>query len=150
LGRSSTQLFDYVARERPFYTHGYANFVDVRDVVEAMLRLMNGNQWGERFILNAHQTTYEDFFRRVAALMGKKAPRIKIPVWVAEIVWRVESVRGKLTGTKPLITKETARIAQEEHFYSNGKVRQATGITFRPLEDTLRWSCQELTRAKTV
>ena len=80
--------------------------------------------------------------------MGKKAPSIKVPNWVAEIVWRIESVRGKLTGNKPLITKETARIAKEEHFYSNEKVKAATGLTFRPLEDTLRWSCEQLVKAR--
>ncbi len=150
LGRSSTQLFKYIADERAFYTQGYANFVDVRDVVEAMLLLMNGNHWGERFIINAHQTTYQQFFQRVAVLMGKKAPSVKVPYWVAEIVWRLESVRGKLTGVKPLITKETARIAKEEHFYSNSKIKAATGIMFRPLEDTLRWSCEGLAKTRTT
>ncbi len=142
--RSSTQLFKYIHDEHSFYTHGFANFVDVRDVVEAMVRVMNGKHWGERFIINGHQTTYEQFFKQVAQIMGKKAPTIKVPDWVAEIIWRVESVRGKLTGAKPLITKETARIAKEEHFYSNAKIKAATGITFRPLEDTLRWSCEQL------
>lgn len=144
LDRSSTQLFKYIYEERPFYTHGFANFVDVRDVVEAMVRLMNGNHWGERFILNGHQTTYQQFFRQVAEMVGKKAPSIKIPSWLTEVLWRLESLRGKLTGTRPLITKETARIAKEEHFYSNEKVKAATGITFRPLEDTLQWSCSQL------
>nr|WP_210486652.1 NAD-dependent epimerase/dehydratase family protein [Rufibacter aurantiacus] len=150
LSRSSTQLFKYISDERAFYTQGYANFVDVRDVVECMWRLMNGNHWGERFIINGHQASYHDFFQAVASLMGKKAPSVKVPSWVAEIVWRVESVRGKLTGTKPLITKETARMAKEEHFYSNSKIKAATGITFRPLQDTLRWSCEELAKAGVV
>ncbi|ALI99438.1 NAD-dependent epimerase/dehydratase family protein [Rufibacter tibetensis] len=148
MDRSSTQLFKYISEERAFYTHGYANFVDVRDVVEAMVRLMNGNHWGQRFIINGHQASYQDFFQKAANLMGKKAPSIKVPDWVAEVVWRIESVRGKLTGTKPLITKETARIAKEEHFYSNEKVKAATGLTFRPLEDTLRWSCEQLVKAR--
>ncbi|GGK60900.1 NAD-dependent epimerase/dehydratase family protein [Rufibacter glacialis] len=145
--RSSTQLFKYISEERAFYTHGYANFVDVRDVTEAMLRLMNGNHWGERFIINGHQVSYLQFFQKVAALMGKKAPFLKVPDWLAEVLWRVERVRGAITGTKPLITKETARIAKEEHFYSNEKIKAATGLTFRSLEDTLRWSCGQLAKA---
>ncbi|RNI26176.1 NAD-dependent epimerase/dehydratase family protein [Rufibacter latericius] len=150
LDRSSTQLFKYISEERAFYTHGYVNLVDVRDVVDAMVLLMNGNHWGERFIINGHQTSYQHFFHSVATLMGKKAPFVKVPSWVAEIVWRLESVRGSLTGNKPLITKETARIAKEEHFYSNEKIKAATGISFRPLEDTLRWSCKHLAVTKAV
>ncbi|WP_277620016.1 NAD-dependent epimerase/dehydratase family protein [Rufibacter ruber] len=142
--RSSTQLFKYVAEERAFYSHGYGNFVDVRDVVEAMVRLMNGKQWGERFILNGHQLSYVDFFRQVAQTMNKKAPYLLVPNWITELVWRVEAVRGKLTGTRPLITKETARIAKEEHFYSNEKVKEATGMSFRPLQETLLWCSRQL------
>ncbi|MBC3541857.1 NAD-dependent epimerase/dehydratase family protein [Rufibacter sediminis] len=150
MDRSSTQLFKYISEERAFFTRGYANFVDVRDVVEAMVLLMNGNHWGERFIINGHTTSYQHFFQAVAVLMGKRAPYVKVPSWVSEIVWRLESMRGKLTGVKPLITKETARIAKEKHFYSNAKVKAATGIMFRPLEDTLRWSCEELAKAGTL
>ncbi len=144
VNRSSTQLFKYVQEERSFYSHGYANFVDVRDVVLAAVTLMEKEAWGERFILNAHQVTYLSFFQQVAAILQKKAPSTKVPAWLAEVLWRVEAVRGKLTGKRPLITKETARIAQEKHFYSNAKVKKATGMEFRPLEETLQWCCQQL------
>ncbi|MGV3540234.1 MAG: NAD-dependent epimerase/dehydratase family protein [Rufibacter sp.] len=147
--RSSTQLFKYVADERPFYTQGFANFVDVRDVVEAIMQLMQGGFWGERFILNGHQTSYLSFFQQVAQQFGKKVPNIKVPNWMAEIIWRVESVRGLLTRAKPLITKETARIAKQEHFYSNAKVKAATGMKFRPLEETVQWCTQELISRQT-
>lgn len=150
LDRSSTQLYKYVLDQRPFYTAGYVNFVDVRDVVEAMVRLMQGNQWGQRFIVNGHQTSYQSFFEAVARLMGKTPPKFKVPGWVAEIVWRAEAVRGRLTGIKPLITKETARIAKEAHFFANDKVKAATGMTFRPLEETLRWSCGQLLRSESL
>jgi dihydroflavonol-4-reductase len=142
--RSSTQLFKYVLDERAFYAHGYANFVDVRDVVKAIVLLMETKALGERFILNAHQVTYLSFFRQVAQLLNKKAPHIAVPSWVAEVLWRLEAVRGKFIGVKPLITKETARIAKEKHFYSNAKVKMETQMEFRPLEDTLLWCCQQL------
>jgi dihydroflavonol-4-reductase len=150
MARSSTQLFKYVADQRPFYTAGYVNFVDVRDVVEAMFRLMEGEHWGQRFIVNAHQTTYHAFFQEVARLIGKTPPRFKVPGWLAEIVWRAEAVRGSLLNSRPLITKETARIAKEEHFFANDKVKAATGMVFRPLEETLQWSCGQLLHSESL
>ncbi len=142
--RSSTQLFKYVADERLFYVHGYSNFVDVRDVVEGIALLMKGNHFGERFIINGHHETYQNFFEEVANVWGKKSPKLKVPNWMTEILWRAEAVRGRVTGKRPLITKETARIAQERHFYTNLKVREATGMEFRPLHETIEWSCQSL------
>ncbi|GAA4312979.1 NAD-dependent epimerase/dehydratase family protein [Nibribacter koreensis] len=142
--RSSTQLFKYAWDEHAFYTAGYANFVDVRDVVQAMTLLMQGDHWGRRFILNAHQITYQEFFQRVATCFTKKPPTIKVSNWLTEVIWRAEALRGKLIGSRPLITKETARVAKEKHFYSNAKIKEALGFEFRPLEDTLAWCCQSL------
>ncbi|WP_018476788.1 NAD-dependent epimerase/dehydratase family protein [Pontibacter roseus] len=145
--RSSTRLFKYVYQERPFYTPGTANFVDVRDVVEAMLRLTFSDISGERFILNAGQLTYKEFFEMVARGFGKKAPAYKVSPALAEIVWRLEHARAWLTGGRPLITKDTARVSAKSHLFDNEKVRKATGITFRPLAETIAWNCTELMRA---
>ena len=142
--RSSTQLFKYVYEEKPFYTDGGANFVDVRDVVEAMMLLTFSDISGERFILNAEQLSYKDFFTAVAKCFGKKAPGFRVPPGLAEVVWRVERVRTWFTGGRPLITKDTARMTGKRHFFSNEKVRKATGIDFRPVKDSLEWVCQEL------
>lgn len=142
--RSSTQLFKYAFNEKPFYTEGGANFVDVRDVVEAMQRLTFSDISGEKFILNAEQMSYKGFFTAVAKCFGKKAPGIKVPSALTEVVWRLERVRTWLTGGRPLITKETARITGKQHFFSNEKVRKATGMSFRPVNDSLEWVCREL------
>ena len=142
--RSSTQLFKYVYNEKLFYTEGGANFVDVRDVVEAMLRLTFSDISGERFILNAEQLSYKDFFAAVADCFGKKAPSIKVPPFLAEIVWRLERARTWFTGSRPLITKDTARITGKSHLFSNNKVSKAAQMSFRPVYDSLEWVCREL------
>lgn len=142
--RSSTRLFKYVYQERAFYTGGSANFVDVRDVVEAMLRLTFSEISGERYILNAGQLTYKEFFDEAARCFGKKAPSFKVSPALAEVVWRLEHARAWLTGGRPLITKDTARVSVKSHLFSNQKVRKAVGMEFRPLAETIAWSCAGL------
>lgn len=144
--RSSTQLFKYVYNERLFYTAGEANFVDVRDVVETMLRLTFSEISGERFILNAEKLSYKTFFEQVANYFDKKAPALKVPPLVAEIVWRLEHARSWLTGRRPLITKDTARVAKKTHLFSNDKIRKALGFEFRPVAESVQWVCNELGR----
>jgi nucleoside-diphosphate-sugar epimerase len=142
--RSSTRLFKYVYQEKPFYTGGIANFVDVRDVVEAMLRLTFSPISGERFILNAGQLAYKEFFQMVAKGFNKRAPAYKVSPFLAEIVWRLEHLRARLSGGRPLITKETARVSAKSHLFGNEKVRKAVGIEFKPLPETIAWSCGQL------
>ncbi|MBB6611429.1 NAD-dependent epimerase/dehydratase family protein [Pontibacter sp. Tf4] len=142
--RSSTRLFKYVFNNNSFYTGGKANFVDVRDVVEAMLRLTFSEISGERFILNAAQLAYKDFFAQVAQCLNRKAPAYKVNPVVAELVWRAERMRSWLTGARPLITKDTARVSAKNHLFSNSKVQKAIGLEFRPLAETIAWTCAGL------
>ncbi len=142
--RSSTQLFKYVFNQNPFYTGGYINFVDVRDVVSTMLTLTFSEIAGERFILNAGQVSYKDFFDKVAFYLNRKAPGIKLPATLTEIVWRMEHLRSFFTGKRPLITKDTARITKRNYLYNSDKVKQQLPFTFKALEETLNWSCREL------
>lgn len=143
--RSSAQLFKYVADERPFYTRGRANFVDVRDVVTCMTALMDDPQaFGQRYILNAGSLSYQQFFRQVAACFGKKPPSLSVPDVLTALIWRVEHLRTIFTGKRPLITKDTANMAKRSHVYSSDKVKQRVPGVFRPLEETIIWCCQEL------
>ncbi|GAB3826907.1 NAD-dependent epimerase/dehydratase family protein [Pontibacter rugosus] len=142
--RSSTQLFKYVYNERPFYTAGEANFVDVRDVVQTMMQLTFSDITGERYILNSERLGYKAFFEEVARCFGKKAPGVKVPPMVAEVVWRLEHVRSWLTGRRPLITKDTARTAKKTHLFSSSKITKTLGYTFKPVSESVLWVCQEL------
>ncbi len=125
-------------KEFPYYTDGVNGFVDVRDVAEVMIKLMDSPITGERFILNGDNWPYRQLFTRMAGALGKKPPHIAAKPWMAALVWRVEKLRGLLTGKRPLITRETARTAQLKVYYSNEKIMQALpGFRFRPLEETV-------------
>lgn len=126
-------------KEFPYYTRGVNGFVDVDDVVTAMVRLMDSDIQGERYILSADNWDYQQLFTTMAQALGKKAPHREAKPWMAEVVWRLEKVKGIMTGKHPLITKETARTAQLKVYYENNKILQALpGFQFRPLEETIR------------
>lgn len=137
-GKSSTQLFRYVYREKPFYTEGMANYVDVVDVAEAIYRLLVSDISGERFLLNAGSTTYQNLFNTIADAMNKKRPSFRVGPGLAGVIWRIEALRTWLMGTKPLITKETARSAARRIKYDNQKIKNALGFNFQPLEKTVK------------
>lgn len=142
--RSSTRLFRYVWEERPFFIDGEANFVDVRDVVEVMIRLGFSGITAERFILNAGTLSYSAFFNLAAACLHKKAPYIKINPGVARAIAWAEHLRSLATGARPLITPDTVRRTKDRVVYQSAKVEKALNFRFRPLAETVAWACAQV------
>ncbi len=143
--RSSAQLFKYVWRQRPFYSEGSINYVDVRDVAQQIHELFFSDLEGERFISNAGSITIKDFFQKLAALLNKKAPAIKVSKPVLKALSLAELWRSYLTGSTPLITRETARGADTHFSYSNAKIKNALSCEFQTIDETLVW-CAEFYR----
>jgi nucleoside-diphosphate-sugar epimerase len=144
--KSSAKLFKYVWDEKPFYTAGSMNYVDVRDVADIIFRLINSEITSERFILNAGSIKIKDLFGKIAAAFGKKKPAIQVSPFMAQIAWRLEFLRSLLSGSSPLVTRETALLAQKDYFYTNYKVQQTLQYTFKNLEDTISWTCMKLSK----
>lgn len=142
--KSSVKLFQYIWKENRFYTPGKINYVDVRDVALAADLLVHSEINAEKFILNAGQVTYKEFFDKIADAFGKKRPSKLVSPPMAAIAWRLEKIRTFFTGKAPLITRETAAIAQKSFFFSSKKIQQKLGFTFRHLDDTISWTCQQL------
>lgn len=142
--RSSTQLFRYVWREKKYYTEGSVNAVDVRDVAESVYKGVLSEITGERFILNSNSMSYQDFFNHIAQNFSKKAPSKLISPFWAGIAWRVAYLISLITRKAPFISRETATMAQKASQYDNQKAIRKLGINFKPLPESIQWTCEEL------
>lgn len=140
--RSSATLFNYVWNERPYYTEGSLNYVDARDVADAVYLLYKKPQAGEKFILSAGNLSYREFFALVAKRFNKRAPSIKIGSTLSYWAGLAEELRGLLSNSEPLVTRQSAGVAIHSFHYSNKKAQQI-GISFRPLNETIRWCCED-------
>lgn len=142
--RSSTQIFRYVWKENWFYSTGRLNYVDVRDVAEATFRLLLSEISGERYILNAGTADFSYFFELIAQNFQKRPPRYPVNGWIASFAWRFFYLISLFTGKSPLITRETASLAQKSYTYQNHKIINALQFTFRTFEESTRWTCDAL------
>jgi len=142
---SSTKIFKTAYEEFPWYTEGVTGFVDVEDVVSAMIQLMESEISGERFLLNGENRPYKEVFTMAANAFAKKAPGKKVSRLMANIVWRLEAVKSLFTGDEPLLTKETADAAQSVHYYDNSKLKSfLPAFAFTPVDQTIKRVCDEL------
>ena len=139
--KSSAALFKYVWDENKFYASGTFNYVDVRDVVDLIMRLYKGNSDGERFIANAGSISSKKLFEEIANRFGKRAPSYRATPFLSYLATRIEFLRSAIKGTEPMVTKQTARIASETFYFSNQKAINELDMKFRSLEETLDWCC---------
>lgn len=144
-GTSTARLFEYVEQKNKFYTEGYMNYVDVRDVVDSIIFFISNDSGnGERFILNAGTIRYKDFFENIAQVLHVQAPRVSAKPWMKKIVWRLYAIRSFFTGKEPLITKETASVSAHKFEYQSDKIKKISNMVFRPIEETITWTCTGL------
>ncbi len=121
-----------------YYTGGSTGFVDVRDVVMAMIQLSSNKIGGERVILNAANISYQQLFTYIAASLHVSPPRFKAWPWILKLAVLAEKIKSQVMKNEPLITRDTARSAWSNSQYSNAKALDL-GIQFRNLDDTLQW-----------
>lgn len=142
---SSTEIFKTIYKESPWFTDGSTGFVDVRDVAAAMIALMESGISAERFILSAENRSFREVFYAIADTFKKKRPSKKVTPLLAAIVWRWEAIKSKLTGIRPLITKETAATALAKVNFDNSKLKKfLPEFRYRSLDDTISYTCMVL------
>jgi dihydroflavonol-4-reductase len=133
----SASIVENIYKGLKFYPPGKTGFVDVRDVVNAMVILMDSENVNERYILNAENVFYKDVFTRIAKKLDKPEPGIRVNSFIAGLAWRTAWLASKISGSKPAITKETADAGFNLKTYANNKVKDTMNLKFRGLDDTI-------------
>ncbi|WP_224484983.1 NAD-dependent epimerase/dehydratase family protein [Robertkochia aurantiaca] len=135
---STDRILNVIHKRIRYYPKGGTGFVDVKDVVWAMVNCTESEIKNERFIAVGENRTYEEFLSLAAEIYEKPAPEKPLPDWLLSIMWRLDWLRSKLTGTKRKISSNTAKALSTTSAYDSLKLKKATGIVFNPLSFTLR------------
>jgi len=130
------------------YPSGQSGFVDVRDVVIFMEKMIQADFSAERYILNAVNIPHREFFNTIAGALEVAPPSIKVGPFLAELAWRVEWLKEKLLGTAPLVTKESARASVTKFRYHNEKSLSVQGFQYHPFDQTILDTAQQYLEAK--
>ena len=142
----STKLFKTAYEEFRWYTEGVTGFVDIKDVIRAMIALMAADINNSRFIISAENRTFKDVFTTIAKSFGKKPPNKKATPFLSQIVLSLETSKSRLTGVKPLLTTETAQAAQSIVKFDNAKLLNTfPGFSYTPINATIQRVTKELT-----
>jgi nucleoside-diphosphate-sugar epimerase len=135
--KATNKLFHNIKNFLPYYVPGINGYVDVRDVVNAMIILMESTVSGERFVLNSENLSLREFFIKIADILGKPHPRIALNSLVMNTVAWLDEMQARLTRSKPLLTRENVRASMSKSYYSAEKFRAAFNYSFVPMADSL-------------
>jgi nucleoside-diphosphate-sugar epimerase len=141
---SSCAIFKNVYEEFKWYSPGINGFVDVEDVAKAAVLLMESNITEQRYIVNGDTWPFQQLMNTMADHFGKKRPSRATTPFLIALAWRLEKIKSFFTGKKPLLTRESARVAQSKTYFANDKLRKALpGFSFTPLEESIKKACKK-------
>ena len=104
-------------------TFGKYNFVDVRDVAQAAVAASTKGKAGECYLICGEAITVAEFIEITAKALGRKAPKIKLHKWLADLSAPIMEVYYKVTDTTPLFTRYSIRKLVSNCNFSNAKAR---------------------------
>ena len=132
----------------PFYAAGIGGLVDVRDVAKAAIQLMESDIQEERFVVSGENLSYKDLFTQIAIAAGVKAPAYPVNSLLTGIGWRLEWLKSSLTRIPPTITKESARSAANQTYYSNQKSIDVLNFEYTPISQTIQETVKQFKEAQ--
>jgi nucleoside-diphosphate-sugar epimerase len=113
------------------------SWVFLDDVVEAIVRVMEQEAVGRRYLLAGDVATVRELADRVAELGGTKAPRWSVSPGLARAATAVTAPLFRLVGKRPPLPPEQLRSLGRHWAFDDSRAQAELGWTPRPLSDGL-------------
>ena len=147
--QGSGKLFEQVWEGLKYYSEGTTGYVDVRDVVRFMVQLMESPIDNQRFILSSENLPYKDMFEQIAIALNKQPATVRVTPFLKQIAWRIEWLKSRFTGKRPLITKETVYNSGTTFYYNNNKSLIAfPDFTYTPITQTIKETSEQFLKCQ--
>ena len=132
-----------VAGHMPAYVETGLNLVHVDDVAAGHWLAWRYGHIGERYILGGENMSLHEILSSIAALVGRRQPRIQLPHNIILPFAALTEGIGRLFGVEPFITMNGVRMAKKKMFFSSAKAHRVLGYMARPamegLKDAVAW-----------
>jgi dihydroflavonol-4-reductase len=132
-------IVDFLNRKMPAYLETGLNWVHVRDVAVGHILAAEQGRIGERYILGNAQGnwTMAEAFAVLEKVSGVKAPKMRIPYFVAWLAAEVDERISDITGKPPKAPLAGVRMAKYKMFFTPAKAVRELGLPQTPPEQAL-------------
>ncbi len=128
-------IVDFLKGKIPAYVDTGLNFVDVESVARGHMLAAERGKPGEIYILGDRNMHLREFLELIGTLSGRRAPRWKIPHWVACSAAAASEAIAWMTRSEPAVPLEGARLARHFMYFDPSKARRELGFLPASLED---------------
>jgi nucleoside-diphosphate-sugar epimerase len=141
-GTGSPKMFKTIWDGLKFYTKGITGFVDVRDVVKAMILLMEESNFetakNQRYLLNSEDLSYQNIFFQIADALEKPRPKYFASDLLLKFVWRGAKLASLIAGKPAMITRETVANSNTVYKFDGSKITRHFNFEYHPISETIK------------
>jgi dihydroflavonol-4-reductase len=134
--RMGSVLLALWRRRLPALVAGGFDWVDVRDVVEALCAAAERGRTGENYLVCAHRRSVSDLARLAAQVSGAAVSTRTAPAALVRSFGPVGYLVARMTGTALLPTREALHALSSFPTVDGAKAVQELGHQPRPIEET--------------
>jgi nucleoside-diphosphate-sugar epimerase len=133
----SNGFFKHVWRGSSFYPTGTNGFVDVRDIARFIALHIENEYDHDQYLMVAESITYQHLLTEISHSLGKKAPSTATNKWILGLAWRLDKWRAVLTGSRPMLTQETAVTSMKNYHFDHSRSLMNGAFKYTPLNETI-------------
>jgi len=136
-------IIEAASGRMPAFIDTGLNLVHVDDVAAGHIAAMQHGRIGERYILGGENMTLAEMLARIARLVGRAPPRIRLPRHLIYPLAYAAEAAAHITDREPFVTLDGLRMAKVRMFFTSGKAARELGYKARPVDaaisDALQW-----------
>jgi len=130
-------VLDFMNGGIPAFIDTGLNVVGARDCATGHLLACERGRVGQRYILGAENLTLQQILFKLAEIMGRKPPTVRIPYFVAYAAGMLSTAWAQLTGRPPQVPIDAVRMAKKKAWVSHEKARRELGFNPGPVDIAL-------------
>lgn len=135
LGRVLLMMFK---GRMPVSVTGAFDWVDVRDVAEALIAAADRGRTGENYLIGGHRASVTELGRLAAEVSGRRAPRFVVPLPPVRIAAEAAvRIAGPGRAGRLLLTPESLHALATDPVVDYSKATAELGYRARPLAETI-------------
>jgi len=135
--KSSLTLMYAASKGMRFYPSGSNAIVDVRDVSQIILRLLESEESGEKYLVTGQNIRFADLFEKIGKAFGKPKPSVPINKSLAFFVAGFMENLYRIFRKRSPISIESIEASFKTLKYSNAKVVERFNYQFHTIDDTI-------------
>ncbi|MDB5468417.1 MAG: 3-beta hydroxysteroid dehydrogenase/isomerase family protein, partial [Phenylobacterium sp.] len=131
----------------PAFVDTGLNLAHVDDVAAGHVLALERGRIGELYILGGQNASLSELLRQIAALVGRPAPRLRLPIAPLYPLAAAAEAAAALTGREPFLTRDGLRMARHRMYFHSAKAERDLGYRARPypegVRDALNWFARQ-------